>query len=148
MPAIPPFVLKNLYVKGSLRAEADGFALDLKNSIAPAIIVAFTGLDVDGQPVPASQITIIPPGGDLRTASDISAKVPLSFPADATIALRVAGHALDSGPHELFIHVLVQDAGLLDLPISGTLVWPGPGTKVGQTFESAARTGQNACPTH
>ncbi|MEE8392103.1 MAG: hypothetical protein V3S14_15085 [Anaerolineae bacterium] len=48
MPAIPPFVLKKLYVKGSLRAEADGFALDLKNSIAPASIVAFTGLDVDG----------------------------------------------------------------------------------------------------
>jgi len=32
MPAIPPFVLKKLYVKGSLHAEDNGFALDLKNT--------------------------------------------------------------------------------------------------------------------
>ncbi|MEE8392104.1 MAG: hypothetical protein V3S14_15090 [Anaerolineae bacterium] len=66
--------------------------------------------------MPPSQITITPPSGDLRTVSDISAKVPLPFPTDATIALRVAGQALDSGPH-----VLVQDVGPLDLPISDTL---------------------------
>jgi len=36
MPAIPPVILKKLYVKNSLRAEGDGFVLSLQNSIAPA----------------------------------------------------------------------------------------------------------------
>ena len=121
MPAIPPFILKKLYVKGSLRAEDDGFTLDLKNSIAPAVIVAFTGLDVDGQPVPPSQITITPPSGEWRAASDVSADAPLPFPASATITLRSAGQTLDPGPHELAIHVVVQDVGPLNLPISDTL---------------------------
>jgi hypothetical protein len=121
MPAIPPFVLKKLYVKGSLRTEGDGFTLDLNNSIAPAVILACAGLDVDGQPVPPIQITIIPPNGEPRLANNISAESPLPFPADATITLHAADHALNPGPHELAIHVIVQYVGPLDIPISDTL---------------------------
>ncbi|MCP4544577.1 MAG: hypothetical protein GY832_46300 [Chloroflexi bacterium] len=121
MPTIPPFILKKLYVKGSLRAEENSFGLDLENSIAPATILAFTGLNVDDQPVPPAQITVIPSDGQARAASDISGESPLSFPADATITLRATGQTLDSGPHEIAIHVVVQDVGLLNIPISDTL---------------------------
>ncbi len=121
MPAIPPFVLKKLYVKGSLRAEDDGFALEIKNSIAPGTIVAFAGLDVDGQAVGTAQVTLIPPDGDPRTTSDISTQAPLLFPIGATITLRVTGKTLEPGPHELAIHVVVQEVGPLDIPVSDTL---------------------------
>jgi len=121
MPAIPPFVLKKLYVKGSLRTEEDGFALDLKNSIAPATIAAFAGLDVDGQAVDPAQATLVPPSGDPRTAGDISPETPLPFPAGATITLHVAGQALDPGPHEFIVRVVVQEVGPLDIPLSDTL---------------------------
>ncbi|HEY68377.1 MAG: hypothetical protein DRI79_01230 [Chloroflexi bacterium] len=121
MPAIPPFVLKKLYVKGSLRTEGDGFAFDIENTIAPANIVAFTGLDVDGQPVDPSQVTVVPPSGDPRTMSQVSAQAPLLFPIGATVILRVAGKTLDPGPHELTIHVVVQEVGPLDIPVSDTL---------------------------
>ncbi|MFQ6101826.1 MAG: hypothetical protein ACE5OS_11425 [Anaerolineae bacterium] len=121
MPAIPPFVLKKLYVKGSLRLEDDGFALDLKNSIAPGTIAAFTSLDVDGQAVDPAQVTLIPPGGDPRPADAISAEAPLSFPVGATVTLRVAGQTLEPGPHELALHVVVQEVGPLDIPFSDAL---------------------------
>lgn len=121
MPAIPPFILKKLYVKGSLRAEENGFTLDLENSIAPAVIFACTGLNVDGQSVSPAQIAITPSGDQSRAASDISAESPLPFPAGATITLRVAGQTLAPGPHELAIHVGVQDVGPLTIPISDTL---------------------------
>jgi hypothetical protein len=121
VPAIPPFILKKLYVKGSLRTDENSFTLDLENSIAPATILAFSGLDVDGQPVPFTQITVIPSDGQPRAASDISIESPLPFPADATITLHAAGQTLDPGPHELAIHVVVQDVGPLDIPISDTL---------------------------
>ena len=121
MPAIPPFVLKKLYVNGSLRAEDDGFALDLKNVIAPGMIAAFTGLDLDGQPVDPVQVTLVPPSGNPRAASQVSPQAPLLFPVSATVTLRVAGATLVPGPHELAIHVLVQEVGPLDIPVSDTL---------------------------
>jgi hypothetical protein len=122
MPAIPPFVLKKLYVKGSLRAEDDGgFALDLKNLIAPGTITAFTGLDLDGQAIDSPQVTIVPPSGSPRPLDDISAQAPVLFPVGATVTLCVAGQALEPGPHELTIHVVVQEIGPLDIPVSDTL---------------------------
>ena len=121
MPAIPPFVLKKLYVKGSLRAEADGFALDLKNVIAPGTISAFTGLDLDGQPIDPVQVTLVPPGGNPRAAVQVSPQAALQFPVGATVTLRVGGAALAPGPHELAIHVIVKEVGPLDIPVSDTL---------------------------
>lgn len=121
MPAIPPFVLKKLYVKGSLRAEGDGFAFDIKNTIAPATIAAFTGLDVDGQAMDPAQVTLVPPGGNPRPMSEVSNQSPLHFSIGATVTLRVAGKTLEPGPHEFIIHVVVQEVGPLDIPVSDTL---------------------------
>ena len=121
MPAIPPFLLKKLYAKGSLHTEEDGFVLDLKNSIAPGTITAFTGLDVDGRAVEPAQVTLVPFGDAPRSASDVSSEAPLSFPVGAIVTLRVAGQTLDPGPHEFIIHVVVQEVGLLDIPVSDTL---------------------------
>jgi hypothetical protein len=121
MPAIPPFLLRKLYVRGSLRAEGDGFALDLKNVIAPGTIAAFTGLDVDGQAMDPAQVTVVPPSGNPRSMDEISAQATLLFPVGAQVALRVAGQALEPGPHEIVVHVVVQEVGPLDIPVSDTL---------------------------
>ena len=121
MPAIPPFVLKKLYVKGSLRIEEDGFALDLKNVIAPGTITAFTGLDVDGQVIDPAQVTLVSPNRSPRSIDEISAQAPLLFPVGATVTLHVTGQTLEPGPHELVIHVVVQEVGPLDIPVSDTL---------------------------
>jgi hypothetical protein len=122
MPAIPPFVLKKLYVKGSLRTEKDGFAFDLKNTIAPATITAFTGLDVDDERITQPQVTVIPPAGQPRATGDISVETPLPLPLNATIALRVTGETLGPELHTLTVHIVVQEVGPLEIPITDTLV--------------------------
>jgi hydroxymethylglutaryl-CoA reductase (NADPH) len=121
MPAIPPFVLKKLYSKGSLRTEMDGFAFDLKNTIAPATITALTGLDVDDERLASAQVTVIPPDSQPRATSDISVETPLALPLNATITLRVAGETLRPGLHSLTIHIVVQEVGPLEIPITETL---------------------------
>ena len=121
MPAIPPFLLKKLYVKGSLRTEEDGFALDLQNVIAPGTITAFIGLDIDAQAIDLAQITVNPPSGNPRPMGEISAQAALLFPVGAKVTLRVSGKPLEPGPHELIIRVVVQEVGPLDIPISDTL---------------------------
>ncbi len=118
MPAIPPVLLKKLYVRGSLRPDGDGFGLELKNPIAPGTILEFQSLEVDGAAVPLSQVTVRPPEGPDRPAAGISAESPLQFPLGATITLLVAGVGLQPGPHSLSIRVTVQDVGLLSIPVT------------------------------
>ena len=120
MPAIPPFVLKKLYVNGSLRAKDDGFALDLKNVIAPGTIVAFTGLELDGRAIEPTQVALVPLNGNSRSAGEISRQGPLLFPVSATVTLRVSGETLAPGSHQLVIHVVVQEVGPINIPISDT----------------------------
>ena len=117
MPAIPPVILKKLYVKGSLRPEGDGFSLTLKNTIAPGTILEFKGLELDGQPVPLERTTVVL-GAEERGATSITSDAPLSFPLGAEFALRVTGFPMEPGPHTLKIRVVVQDVGLLEIPVS------------------------------
>ncbi len=118
MPTIPPFILKKLYVKHSLRAEGDGFALDLKNSIAPGIILAFRGLELDGASLELERIKVVQPDGTSLPAANVSPQEPLLFPLGATFSLRIKGTALEAGTHNLKVSVEVQDVGPLDIPVA------------------------------
>lgn len=118
MPAIPPVLLKRLYVKGSLRAQGDGFSLDLKNIIAPGTILGFKGLELNGVPLPPEQVTVVQPDDRPRAATEISADQPLQFPLGATFTLRVKGTPLGAGDHRLKVHVVVQDVGPLEIPVA------------------------------
>ncbi len=121
MPVIPPTVLKKLYVEGSLRLEDRGFAFDLKNLIAPATITEIGGLDVDGEAVDGSLVTIMPPSGNSRSADQISSGRPLHFPVGVVVSLHVAAEPLEPGEHELTLHVKVKEIGPLGIPISDTV---------------------------
>ena len=121
MPAIPTFVLKKLYVKGSLRIEDDSFALDLTNSIAPAVITAFIRLNVDNHVLDPAQVTLVLSGGDVHAAATVSTDTPLPFPLGETITLCVDGQMLEPGSHEITVRVVVQEVGPLEIPITDTL---------------------------
>jgi len=121
MPVIPPSVLKKLYVKESLRLENNGFAFDLKNLIAPATITDVDGLDVDGEAVDKSLVTVVPPSGNARSVSQISSGTPLHFPVGVVVTIHVASEPLEPGEHEFVFHIEVKEIGLLDIPISDTI---------------------------
>jgi len=121
MPAIPTFVLKKLYVKGSLRIEDDNFAIDLTNSIAPAVITAFTRLNVDNHMLDPAQVTLVLSDGDVHAAAKVSPDAPLAFPLGETITVRVDDQTLEPGPHEITVHVVVQEVGPLEIPITDAL---------------------------
>jgi hypothetical protein len=121
MPVIPSRVLEKLYVKGSLRVEEGGFVFDLKNLIAPATITAIGGLEVDGEKIDDSRVTIVPPSGSSRSIGDISPGRPLQFPIGMSVTVRVSGDTLEPGHHDLAIRVAVKEIGSLDIPVSDTV---------------------------
>lgn len=118
MPAIPPVILRKLYVKNSLRAEENGFSLSLQNSIAPGVILGFKGLTLDGKSVSPEQISLLQPDGTEVPAAGISEQNPVLFPLGATVTLRVQGVTLSPGPHQIGVRVVVKDVGPLEIPIA------------------------------
>lgn len=118
MPAIPPVILKKLYVKGSLRAEGDGFVLSLQNNLAPGVIQGFKGLTLDGKALPLEQVSLVQPDGTVVPARVISAQTPLLFAMGATVTLQVGGVSLNPGNHQLGIRVVVKDVGPLEIPVA------------------------------
>jgi len=118
MPAIPPAILKKLYVKNSLRAEGDGFVLSLQNPIAPGVIQGFKGLTLDGKAVPLEQVSIHQPDGTVVPAGAITEQSPVLFPLGAIVTLRISGVPLSPGNHQVGIRVVVKDVGPLEIPIA------------------------------
>jgi len=121
MPAIPPFVLKKLYVSGSLKSEAGTTSLRLKNVIAPGTITGITGLVLDGQDVDLARVSVAPHDAARRSAVEISGQAPLDFPLGAEVTLAIDGARLETGSHELVLRVVAKDVGPLQIPISDAL---------------------------
>jgi len=48
MAAVPAFMLKKLYLRGSLKNTADGFQFQIRNTLAPGTISAVFPVSIDG----------------------------------------------------------------------------------------------------
>ena len=120
MPAIPAFMLKKLYVKGSLSNVEGGFQLSLKNTLAPGTIVGFKPLVVDGREYPPEHITVTS-GAKSVSAREIGPDRPYPFPVGGTATVFVSGEPLAAGEHALTIAVETREVGELKIEVSDTL---------------------------
>jgi hydroxymethylglutaryl-CoA reductase (NADPH) len=120
MPAIPAFMLKKLYLKGSLKNVADGFEFQIKNTLAPGTITALLPIEVDGKAYPAAD-TFISRGEEKIAASAITKEKPTSFGINTTVTMMVKGATLTPGSHTLVIGVVTREAGELKWDVSDTV---------------------------
>ena len=70
---IPEFVLRKLFVKGSLKKDGEGFSFCINNTFAPATLLS-VGLDVDGKPVGIEHLSMGTAGGELKPAGMINSE--------------------------------------------------------------------------
>ena len=120
MPGLPAFVLKKLYVKGSLKNTDGGFSLSIRNTLAPGTIIGFEPLQIDGQSYPLEK-TSLQVGETSLPATEISATAPYQFPLNATATIQVAGETLAPGVHQIVITVRTQEVGELKISVSETI---------------------------
>lgn len=114
MPAVPSYLLKKVYLRGSLRNRPDGFELTLRNSLAPATILGLTSLTVDGKAC-ASDTISLGVGETWQTAASVTRGNPQVFALNAQVTLRVDGEPLAPGRHSLVIVIQTKEAGQLDI---------------------------------
>ena len=118
MAAIPGFILKRLYVGGSLRNTAEGFEFALRNFIGTGTVLEVLGLDVDGTAHPARAIVLAMPDGSVQPANEVSTASPIALVSGSDVGFRVAGGALGPGRHTLTLTVRTREMGVLDIPIT------------------------------
>ena len=78
MPAIPEFVLRKLFVPGSLRACEEGFEFQLNNTLAPVTLTGF-GITADEQRCDPQEILLKLPTADEMTAARITDEQPFGW---------------------------------------------------------------------
>ena len=121
MAVLPSFILKRLYVNGSLRNTAEGFEFALRNFIGTGTVTAVLGLDVDSAARAPGGLVVLMPAGNARPANEVTAEAPLALAAGLSVRFRVTGERLSAGRHTLKLSVRTREMGALDFPVTDTV---------------------------
>ena len=113
MITLPGFLLRRLYVKGSLRATEDGLAFEIKNSLGSGFARKMLPLTVDGEDAPMedTRFTV-----DERTVafSEVTKEEPFTLALNRATTIMVTGATpLTPGVHKIGMAFEVQGLGAL-----------------------------------
>ena len=84
---VPAFLLRRLYVKGSLRNEDGGFAFDLENTLGTGYADQVLPLRIDGEDILPAVCLFVADGVAL-SFDDISAETPMTLPMNRALTFR------------------------------------------------------------
>jgi hypothetical protein len=117
MAKLPEFLLKALYVKGSLQNVADGFQFQLKNDLGPARIIGARPLQLDRKPIPPDKCTF-EHGGQRAQFEDVDGENSVLMRKGEAVTVHVQGQKLRPGRRTLTINVIVKDMGNVGFSVS------------------------------
>ncbi len=110
---VPPFLLRRLYVKGSLRNTEDGFEFDLRNVLGSGYAEELLPLTVDGEEVAEDDATFTIEGesGGPTAFSAVTAEQPFTLEMNRTTNIQVRGRQLAPGEHRIAMGFVVVGLG-------------------------------------
>lgn len=111
---IPAFILRKLYVKGSLRRDRDGLRFTLRNTLASASLTGVRSFTIGGQEVPRDRVRLDVDGHAVDLGS-LGPGQPWVFPRNADAHVVVQGVQAAAGP--LKVRLDAQSAEFGDLLI-------------------------------
>ena len=117
MIKVPGFLLKRLYVKGSLRNTNDGSEFRLKNSLGSGYAQRLLPLKVDGEEV-ALEASFFALDGRHVPFSAVTKETPFALAMNRETAIVVRGRRLAPGPHKLGLGFVVVGLGELSFDLA------------------------------
>ncbi len=117
---VPGFLLRRLYVKGSLRNGNDRFAFELKNSLGSGYTEQVLPLTVDGDEIRADQATFMVDGASVRF-SEVSSERPFTLAMNTVVTVEVAGRTLEPGKHKIGIGFVVTGMGKMQFDVTDAI---------------------------
>ncbi|MEW6033104.1 MAG: hypothetical protein AB1645_09570 [Bacillota bacterium] len=119
MKVIPGRLLRDLYVRNSLRWIQNGFTFDLTNRLPGVVVVKVLPLEIDGETWPAAGVSFVT-GGQSRTGHQIFPWRPWRVPR-GTFKVRVQGKVIDAGRHTVKLSVVARFLGRLEVGFTDTV---------------------------
>ncbi|MDW8120139.1 MAG: hypothetical protein RMK40_05790 [Chloroflexota bacterium] len=112
MVSIPPFLLRRLYVKGSLRRTEHGFEFQLRNQLGSGYARQMLPLKVDDREVPLENCSFLVDGTETPFVR-ITPERPFTLALNRTTTVKVRGVTLEPGAHKITVGFVVQGFGAL-----------------------------------
>ncbi len=132
MPAAPEFLLRKLYISGSLTSLTDGFSFILNDTLVPVTITGFS-ICVDGETVPPENLSLHIDGNEEIKSINISDQHPLRLELNIPITVRAV--IKKTKPQVLIIEANSKEIGILHFSLdfrSHGLRWLKPFTNLAQ----------------
>jgi hydroxymethylglutaryl-CoA reductase (NADPH) len=117
MITVPPFLLKRLYVKGSLRNNVQGFQFELKNTLGSGYGTELLPLTLDGQELPREDSYLAVDSQEVAF-SEVSEARPFTLAMNKVSIIRVKGVSLSEGPHKIGFKFIAQGLGKLGFDVN------------------------------
>lgn len=119
MVTVPAFLLKRLYVKGSLKPTPDGFEFRVENKLGSGYATEMLPVTLDGEPFPLDQSYFRPDGEDEVRFSEVGSDKPFTLEVGKGLAIGVHGTPPPTaGPHKVGLGFVVQGISSLSFEVS------------------------------
>jgi hypothetical protein len=120
MTIIPNFILKQLYVAGSLRTLPEGVAFDFKNTIGPGKLSRIIRIMLDEHEFTPDKILMKVDGRDLP-ADNINEQNPVAFFLDQVITVVLKDAAFPPREYKIVMDLVSLEAGKISFNIKDRL---------------------------
>ncbi|MHA2024701.1 MAG: hypothetical protein ACW98U_02275 [Candidatus Thorarchaeota archaeon] len=117
---IPAFLLRKLYIKGSLENVEGGFSLKLKNSLSPGTTTAVAPIKVNDNEYGLDVTTISSEGVEIL-GSEISEDNTFPIKVGVEIVIFVKGDPLPEGEHKIDLSLKTKEAGTLAFDVTDSI---------------------------
>lgn len=120
MIAIPSFLLKRLYVKGSLSNNQGGFQFQIKNTLGSGYAKGMLPLALDGRELPMESCYFLLEGQEVPFTT-VTPERPFTLAMNKASTLLAKGVKLEPGLHKLGIGFVVQGLGKMSFEVNDVL---------------------------
>lgn len=118
---IPEFLLRKLYVRGSLCNTTNGFEFKLKNSLGSGYAIQLLPLRVDGNEI-AIKTTYFSMDQKITPFMDINEDNPFTLAMNKDIKITVQGNQLNNYDHKIRMGFIVKGLGTLEFDFTDRAV--------------------------
>ena len=118
MVSVPSFILRRLYVKGSLAKTDDGFEFQVRNQLGSGFAHEMLPVTLDGDAFPLERCYFRAEQGEEQRFSEVSTDRPFTLEMSKSLVIGVHKTALVSGPHKIGLGFVAQGIGPLKFEVS------------------------------
>ena len=117
MPKVPAFILRRLYVKGSLENTSEGWRFSIKNSLGSGYAHKMLPLTLDGEEIPMHLVFFQKEDEEVSFA-EVDMEKTFTIRMNSEITISVKDRPLSMGTHKVFMGFTVPGFGDLGFDFS------------------------------